>query len=116
MVNDESLMLSFQRGSRAALEELFARYREPLFGFFRRRLNDTQRVEDLAPETFVGPGTERVSIGREDVTQQYINLQLGSTTRAMLKSGLRTFCASARKDSQTFSPSRRTDRSYGRRD
>jgi hypothetical protein len=39
MIGDEALMLEFQGGSREAFEELFARYREPLYGFFRRRLN-----------------------------------------------------------------------------
>lgn len=46
-------MLEFQRGSRPALEELFARYREPLYGFFRRRLEGKERAEDLVQETFL---------------------------------------------------------------
>ena len=33
MISDEALMLEFQSGSREAFEELFARYREPLYGF-----------------------------------------------------------------------------------
>jgi RNA polymerase sigma-70 factor, ECF subfamily len=53
MVTDETLILEFQRGSRAALDELFARYREPIYGFFRRRLPDRQRAEDLTQETFL---------------------------------------------------------------
>jgi RNA polymerase sigma-70 factor, ECF subfamily len=53
MVSDETLMLEFQRGSREAFEELFARYREPLFGFFRRRLPLRERAEELAQETFL---------------------------------------------------------------
>jgi RNA polymerase sigma-70 factor, ECF subfamily len=53
MISDEALMLDFQRGSREALEELFARYRQPLYGFFRRRLADRSRAEDLTQETFV---------------------------------------------------------------
>jgi RNA polymerase sigma-70 factor, ECF subfamily len=53
MTSDESLMLEFQRGSREAFEELFARYREPLYGFFRRRLDGSERAEDLAQETFL---------------------------------------------------------------
>ena len=53
MVSDEMLMLEFQLGSREAFEELFARYREPLFGFFRRRLQLRERAEDLAQETFL---------------------------------------------------------------
>lgn len=53
MNSDESLMLEFQRGSREAFEELFARYREPLYGFFCRRLESRERAEDLAQETFL---------------------------------------------------------------
>src|SRR5437762_1444084 len=53
MVSDEALMLDFQRGSREALEELFARYRQPLYGFFRRRLESRNRAEDLVQETFL---------------------------------------------------------------
>lgn len=52
-ISDEALMLDFQRGSREAFEELFARYRGPLYGFFRRRLDSKERAEDLAQETFL---------------------------------------------------------------
>jgi RNA polymerase sigma-70 factor, ECF subfamily len=54
MTSDEALMLEFQGGSRAAFEELFARYRKPLYGFFARRLNNVERAEDLTQETFLG--------------------------------------------------------------
>jgi RNA polymerase sigma-70 factor, ECF subfamily len=53
MTSDEALMLEFQGGSRAAFEELFARYRKPLHGFFGRRLNNPERAEDLTQETFL---------------------------------------------------------------
>jgi RNA polymerase sigma factor (sigma-70 family) len=53
MTSDEALMLEFQRGSGAAFEELFVRYREPLYGFFCRRLESRERAEDLAQETFL---------------------------------------------------------------
>ena len=53
MISDEALMLEFQGGSHPAFELLFARYRGPLYGFFRRRLNGDQRAEDLTQETFV---------------------------------------------------------------
>ncbi len=53
MTNDEQLMLAFQAGSKEAFTELFERYREPIYGFFRRRLDDSARAEDLAQETFV---------------------------------------------------------------
>ena len=53
MISDEGLMLEFQRGSRSAFEELYARYREPFYGFFRRRLLNKERAEDLVQETFL---------------------------------------------------------------
>src|SRR5215469_10720859 len=53
MTSDEALMLEFQGGARAAFEELFARYRKPLHRFFGRRLNNPERAEDLAQETFL---------------------------------------------------------------
>src|SRR5207302_9798274 len=53
MTRDGALMLEFQRGSREAFEELFARYREPLYGFFRRRVDSREHAEDLVQETFV---------------------------------------------------------------
>jgi RNA polymerase sigma-70 factor, ECF subfamily len=53
MVSDEALMVEFQRGSRQAFEELFARYQGPLFGFFARRLAARERAEDLTQETFL---------------------------------------------------------------
>jgi RNA polymerase sigma-70 factor, ECF subfamily len=53
MTSDEHLMLEFQRGSREAFIELFERHREPIYGFFRRRLDDAARAEDLAQETFL---------------------------------------------------------------
>jgi len=53
MTSDEALMLKFQRGSREAFEELYARYRGPIFGFFRRRLQAPERAEDLVQETFL---------------------------------------------------------------
>jgi RNA polymerase sigma-70 factor (ECF subfamily) len=53
MLTDEQLMLDFQRGSKEAFTELFARYREPVYGYFRRRLSDAARAEELAQETFL---------------------------------------------------------------
>ena len=53
MTTDESLMLEFKRGSRDAFDELYARYCGPLYGFFRRRVENHGRAEDLAQETFL---------------------------------------------------------------
>jgi RNA polymerase sigma-70 factor (ECF subfamily) len=53
MTSDEALMLEFQQGSGEAFTELFRRYREPIYGFFRRRLQDPARAEELAQEVFL---------------------------------------------------------------
>lgn len=53
MTSDEMLLLQFRRGSREAFDELFARYRGLVYGFFRRRLESRSRAEDLTQETFL---------------------------------------------------------------
>jgi RNA polymerase sigma-70 factor (ECF subfamily) len=50
---DEQLMAAFARGSADAFDGLFARYRQPVFGFFRRRVTDAAQAEELAQETFL---------------------------------------------------------------
>src|SRR5215213_8698893 len=42
-----------RRGSRTAFDTLFARYREVIWQFFRRRTPDAGRAEELAQDTFV---------------------------------------------------------------
>src|SRR5271166_463331 len=51
--SDEQLMIAFSRGSNDAFTELFARYKQPIFGFFWRRVADRAQAEELAQETFV---------------------------------------------------------------
>ena len=53
MATDEQLILDFQKGSQEAFTELFLRYRELIYAFFRRRMNDPARPEELAQETFL---------------------------------------------------------------
>jgi RNA polymerase sigma-70 factor (ECF subfamily) len=53
MLSDEQLMLNYQGGSAIAFEELFFRYRNTVYGFFRRRLPQAARAEELAQETFL---------------------------------------------------------------
>jgi RNA polymerase sigma-70 factor (ECF subfamily) len=51
--SDEELMVAFSRGSTDAFGELFSRYKQPLFGFFRRRVADPSQAEELTQETFL---------------------------------------------------------------
>jgi RNA polymerase sigma-70 factor (ECF subfamily) len=58
---DQDLMLAFQRGSVEAFEEIFRRYEQPMWGYFRRRMADAGRAEELMQETFMAVlrGAER---------------------------------------------------------
>lgn len=84
MISDESLMRQFQGGSREAFEELFQRYRQPLYGFFRRRLNDSARAEDLTQEVFLAVIRARLRYEPKALVRTYlygIALKLISTER-----------------------------------
>lgn len=50
--SDEQLMLAFSQGAAEAFDELFSRYRRPIFGFFWRRVADAGRAEELTQDTF----------------------------------------------------------------
>jgi RNA polymerase sigma-70 factor, ECF subfamily len=50
---DERLMLDFSLGSSESFSELFRRYKQPLYGFFRRRVTDPTRAEELSQETWL---------------------------------------------------------------
>jgi RNA polymerase sigma factor (sigma-70 family) len=52
-VSDEHLMLVFSQGSPEAFSELFRRYRQPICGFFRRRIADSSHAEELTQEAFL---------------------------------------------------------------
>jgi RNA polymerase sigma-70 factor (ECF subfamily) len=51
--SDEQLMLAFSKGSSYAFDELFSRYKQPIYGFFRRRVLESSQAEELTQETFV---------------------------------------------------------------
>jgi RNA polymerase sigma-70 factor (ECF subfamily) len=52
-VSDEQLMLAFSKGSADSFSELFKRYKQPIFGFFRRRVFESAHAEELTQETFL---------------------------------------------------------------
>jgi RNA polymerase sigma-70 factor, ECF subfamily len=53
VITDEDLMLRYRQGSADAFGELFGRYQQAIWGYFRRRLTDRARAEELAQEAFV---------------------------------------------------------------
>ncbi len=52
-MTDEQLMLEVRDGSRDAFVTLFERYRERVWRFFRRRIQDAGRAEELAQDAFL---------------------------------------------------------------
>jgi len=53
VLTDDELIAETGKGSRAAFETLFERYREPVWRFFRRRTAEAAVAEELAQDTFV---------------------------------------------------------------
>ena len=47
-------MAAVRRGEREPFGLLFARYRDPIWRFFRRRVTDAARAEELAQDVFAG--------------------------------------------------------------
>jgi RNA polymerase sigma-70 factor, ECF subfamily len=52
-MSDERLMIAFSKGSTEAFSELFRRYKQPVYGFFRRRIVESALAEELSQETFI---------------------------------------------------------------
>ena len=52
-VTDEALMLALRGGSREAFEVLFDRHRDAVWRFFKRRIDDGARAEELVQDVFV---------------------------------------------------------------
>jgi RNA polymerase sigma-70 factor (ECF subfamily) len=106
MKSDEQLMLAYQAGSSTAFEELFQRYQNPIYGFFRRRLQDAARAEELAQETFIVilRGTERYEPRAKFKTYMYAIAikQLWSERRRLLREG--TLTAASREEHTTSDP------------
>jgi RNA polymerase sigma-70 factor (ECF subfamily) len=46
-------MLAFSQGSPESFTVLFRRYKQPIYGFFRRRVTDLAHAEELTQETFL---------------------------------------------------------------
>lgn len=53
MRTDDELMMAHRAGDARAFEALFDRYRDPVWRFFRRRVPDARRSEELTQETFL---------------------------------------------------------------
>jgi RNA polymerase sigma-70 factor (ECF subfamily) len=53
VITDEALMADVRDGSREAFATLFDRYRQAVWAFFRRRVPDRGRAEELTQDTFV---------------------------------------------------------------
>ncbi len=51
-LSDERLMLAFLQRSSEAFTELFHRYKQPVYGFFCRRVSDPANAEELTQKRF----------------------------------------------------------------
>lgn len=53
MQTDEQLMKMYQNGSMAAFEELYSRYTSRVYSYLRKRLADTDGVDDVYQKVFL---------------------------------------------------------------
>jgi RNA polymerase sigma-70 factor (ECF subfamily) len=60
VTSDEQLMAEVGAGSRGAFEDLFERYRDPVWRFFARRLPNPGRAEELVQDVFLAILQNRV--------------------------------------------------------
>lgn len=79
-LTDEQLMAAFARGSSDAFQALFVRYRQPVFGFFRRRVADAALAEELAQEAFLAIVKAR---GRYEATALFRSYLYGIAFRVL---------------------------------
>ena len=87
MISDEALMIEFRGGSREAFAELFARYRGPLYGFFRRRLSSGTSSEDRGG----GRAGDRAENRAEDLMQETFLAVIRATVRYEPRALVRTY-------------------------
>ena len=87
--SDEHLMLAWTQGSSDAFSELFRRYKQPIFGFFRRRTGEAaspahgaSQAEELTQETFLA--LLRAASRYDDVgLPVFFSLIFGPTVRGL---------------------------------
>ena len=83
-LTDEQLMAAFAGGaggaSADAFQALFHRYRQPVYGFFRRRVADAAQAEELAQETFLAVLKAR---GRYEATALFRSYLYGIAFRVL---------------------------------
>ncbi len=53
MKNDNELIQQFQKGSKAAFDELVRKYLDEVYNFFIKITNDPMDAEDLAQDVFL---------------------------------------------------------------
>ena len=51
--SDEALMLDYQNGNQAAFESLYIRYKDSLYRYFIKQVNDTHQSEELYQEVWI---------------------------------------------------------------
>ena len=71
-MTDEQYMTAFQGGDDSAFEQLYSRYRRPIFQYVYRRVGDASRAEELTQEVFMGLIRSRGSWRQEASFRTYL--------------------------------------------
>ena len=70
--SDEELMKDFQQGQESAFRDLFARYKDPVFGFVRRRVSSAGRAEEITQDVFLAVVKNRNGYRRRASFRTYL--------------------------------------------
>lgn len=65
-------MAQFKHGDESAFRELFTRFKDPIYGFVRRRVPDPNRAEDITQEVFLAVVKNRNGYKRRATFRTYI--------------------------------------------
>ena len=65
-------MKDFQQGQESAFRDLFARYKDPVFGFVRRRVNSAERAEEITQDVFLAVVKNRNGYRRRASFRTYL--------------------------------------------
>jgi RNA polymerase sigma-70 factor (ECF subfamily) len=71
-MTDEELMSGFQAGDDRAFEQLYERYKRPIYQYVYRRLANAGRAEELTQEVFLGLLRSRGSWRQESSFKTYV--------------------------------------------
>jgi RNA polymerase sigma-70 factor (ECF subfamily) len=71
-IDEQELLLRYAAGDRDAFQQIVTRYKDPLYAFLRRFLNQTQLIEEAFQETFLQLYRSRESFDKSKALRPWL--------------------------------------------